>query len=225
MASPSASEEEEFEKAIRNLTQTGYAVNFIADVSHHIKAVELRVDPIIIRVNKFDEDSAKEFTDSMSRAQNTGQTVIPIVIDSYGGQVYSLMAMIAAIKASRVPVATIIEGKAMSCGAILFSFGAEGKRYMDPDATLMIHDVSSGAWGKVEEIKADAKEVERLNKKVYEMMARNCGKPSDYFLKMVHEKGHADWYLDANEAKGHNLANELRIPTLTCKIDLNYTLD
>jgi ATP-dependent Clp protease protease subunit len=200
-------------------------MNFIADVSHHIKAVELRVDPIIIRVNKFDEESAKEFTDAMSRAQNTGQTVIPIVIDSYGGQVYSLMAMIAAIKASRVPVATIIEGKAMSCGAILFSFGAEGKRYMDPDATLMIHDVSSGAWGKVEEIKADAKEVERLNKKVYEMMARNCGKPSDYFLKMVHERGHADWYLDANDAKGHNLANELRIPTLTCKIDLNYILD
>jgi ATP-dependent Clp protease protease subunit len=200
-------------------------MNFIADVSHHIKAVELRVDPIIIRVNKFDEESAKEFTDAMSRAQNTGQTVIPIVIDSYGGQVYSLMSMIAAIKASRVPVATIIEGKAMSCGAILFSFGAEGKRYMDPDATLMIHDVSSGAWGKVEEIKADAKEVERLNKKVYEMMARNCGKPSDYFLKLVHEKGHADWYLDANDAKGHNLANELRIPTLTCKIDLNYTLD
>jgi ATP-dependent Clp endopeptidase proteolytic subunit ClpP len=200
-------------------------MNFIADVSHHIKAVELRVDPIIIRVNKFDEESAKEFTDAMSRAQNTGQTVIPIVIDSYGGQVYSLMAMIAAIKASRVPVATIIEGKAMSCGAILFSFGAEGKRYMDPDATLMIHDVSSGAWGKVEEIKSDAKEVERLNKKVYEMMARNCGKPSDYFLKMVHERGHADWYLDANDAKGHNLANELRIPTLTCKIDLNYILD
>ena len=225
MASPSASEEEEFEKAIRNLTQPEYAMNFIADVSHHIKAVELRVDPIIIRVNKFDEESAKEFTDAMSRAQNTGQTVIPIVIDSYGGQVYSLMAMIAAIKASRVPVATIIEGKAMSCGAILFSFGAEGKRYMDPDATLMIHDVSSGAWGKVEEIKSDAKEVERLNKKVYEMMARNCGKPSDYFLKMVHERGHADWYLDANDAKGHNLANELRIPTLTCKIDLNYILD
>jgi ATP-dependent Clp endopeptidase proteolytic subunit ClpP len=225
VASPSASEEDEIEKAIHNLTQPGYAVNFIADVSQHIKAVELRVDPIIIRVNKFDEDSAKEFTDAMSRAQNTGQSVIPVVIDSYGGQVYSLMAMISAIKASRVPVATIIEGKAMSCGAILFSFGAEGKRYMDPDATLMIHDVSSSAWGKVEEIKADAKEVERLNKKVYEMMARNCGKPSDYFLKMVHERGHADWYLDANDAKGHNLANELRIPTLTCKIDLNYTLD
>jgi ATP-dependent protease ClpP protease subunit len=89
----------------------------------------------------------------------------------------------------------------------------------------MIHDVSSGAWGKVEEIKADARESERLNRKVYEMMARNCGKPADYFLKLVHEKGHADWYLDAQEAKSHNLVNELRLPTLTCKVDLKYTLD
>ena len=221
----SNSEEEEFEKVIRNLTQSEYAMNFIADVSNHIKAVELKVDPIIIRVNKFDEDSAKEFVDAMSRAQNTGQSVIPIVIDSYGGQVYALMTMIGAIKGSRIPVATIVEGKAMSCGALLYSFGAEGMRYMDPDATLMIHDVASGAWGKVEEIKADAKEVDRLNKKVYEMMARNCGKPSDYFLKLVHERGHADWYLDGQEAKTHNLANELRVPTLTCKIDLKYTLD
>jgi len=217
--------EEELEEVIRNLTQTGYAVNFIADVSNHIKAFELKVDPIIIRVNKFDEDSAKEFADLMSRAQNTGQSVIPVVIDSYGGQVYALMTMIGAIKGSRIPVATIVEGKAMSCGALLFSFGAEGMRYMDPDATLMVHDVSSGAFGKVEEIKADAKEVDRLNKKVYEMMARNCGKPSDYFLKLVHERGHADWYLDAQEAKSHNIANELRVPTLTCKIDLKYTLD
>ena len=200
-------------------------MNFVADVSQHIKAVELRVDPVIIRVNKFDEESSKEFTELMSRAQNTGQTVIPVVIDSYGGQVYALMTMISAIKASRIPVATIVEGKAMSCGALLFSFGAEGKRYMDPDATLMIHDVSSFAMGKVEDIKADAKEVDRLNKKVYEMMARNCGKPSDYFLKLVHERGHADWYLDAQEAKSHNVANELRVPTLTCKVDLNYTLD
>lgn len=208
-----------------NVQSRGYAMNFIADVSSHIKNVELRVDPVIIRVNKFNEESAAEFTDQMSQAQNTGQTVIPVVIDSYGGQVYSLMSMISAIRASKIPVATIIEGKAMSCGALLFSFGAEGMRYMDPDATLMIHDVSGAAFGKVEDLKVDAKEADRLNKKVYEMMARNCGKTSDYFLKLVHEKGHADWFLDALEAKSHNLANELRLPTLTCKVDLKYTLE
>jgi len=199
-------------------------MNFVADVSSHLKSVELRNDPVIIRVNKFDEESAKDFVEAMSVAQNTGQTVVPVVIDSYGGQVYSLMAMISAIKASRIPVATIVEGKAMSCGAILFSFGAEGMRFMDPDATVMIHDVSSGAFGKIEELKTDVREAERLNKKVYEMMARNCGKQPDYFLKVVHERGHADWYLDATEAKSHNLANELRLPTFSLKVSLDFAL-
>ena len=60
--------------------------------------------------------------------------------------------MISSIKTSKIPVATIVQGKAMSCGAILFSFGEEGRRFMDPNATLMIHDVSSGQLGKVEEV-------------------------------------------------------------------------
>ena len=54
---------------------------------------------------------------------------------------------------------------------------------MDPDATMMIHDVSSMGWGKVEEIKADAAETERLNQKLYKMMAENCGHPPDYFFR------------------------------------------
>ena len=122
--------------------------------------------PTIIRVNKFDESAAKAFSAAMTRAQNTGQPVVPVIIDSYGGQVYSLMSMISDIEHSKVPVATIVQGKAMSCGAILFSFGAEGYRYMDPHATLMIHDVSSMKFGKVEEVKAGAEETERLNKRV-----------------------------------------------------------
>tara|TARA_Y100000592_G_scaffold15530_1_gene22786 strand:- start:13324 stop:13929 length:606 start_codon:yes stop_codon:yes gene_type:complete len=173
--------------------------------------------PVIIRVNKFDEASAKSFSALMRKAHNSGQTVIPIIIDSYGGQVYSLMSMISDIKHSTLPVATIVQGKAMSCGAILFSFGAEGKRYMDPDATVMIHDVSSMDRGKVEEIKASAEETERLNKKIYHMMAENCGQDEDYFLDIVHDKGHADWFLDAKECKKHKLANHLRVPSL--KID------
>jgi len=200
-------------------------MNFKATVSPLIKDLELKYEPVIIRVNKFDEESAKDFCSAMSLAQNTGQTVIPIIIDSYGGQVYALMSMIAAIKASKVPVATVVEGKAMSCGALLFSFGAEGMRYMDADATLMIHDVSSGAWGKVEELKADVREAERLNKKVYEMMAKNCGKEPGYFLDIVHSKGHADWYLDADEARRHNLVNHARLPTLTATVDVKYGLE
>ena len=170
-------------------------MNVITNFSPLLKDKELIDDlPIVIRVKKFDEAAAKEFSEKMSKANNTGQPVVPITIDSYGGQVYSLMSMVADIRASRITVATIVQGKAMSCGALLFSFGAEGHRYMDPDATLMIHDVSSMAIGKVEEIKADAEETERLNQKVYKMMAKNCGHHEEYFLDIIHEKGHADWF-------------------------------
>ena len=179
--------------------------------------------PIVARVNKFDEATARAFSAAVAKAQTTGQPVLPVVIDSYGGQVYSLMSMISNIKHSRIPVATIVEGKAMSCGAILFSFGTEGMRYMDPDATIMIHEVSAMAWDKIEEMKASTAEADRLNKKIFEMMAENCGHHKDYFLDIVHEKGHADWFLDADECKKHNLANHLHVPEF--KIEARVKFD
>jgi len=194
-----------------------------SEVSPLIKEVELRKSPIIIRVNKFDEKSANEFSHKMALAHSTGQKVIPIVIDSYGGQVYSLMSMIAAIESSELPVATIVEGKAMSCGAVLLSFGEQGMRFADPNATVMIHDVSSGGWGKIEELKADVAEAERLDEKIFTMMARNCGKKDDYFKKKVFNKKHADWFMDAQEAKRHGLVNHLRLPKL--KIKINAEID
>jgi len=194
-------------------------------ISPLIKEIELRKSPQIIRVNKFDEKSAKEFQDQVSLAHNTGQKVIPVIIDSYGGQVYSLMAMIATINASEIPIVTIVEGKAMSCGAVLFSFGEQGLRFMDPDATIMIHDVSSMDFGKVEELKASAAEADRLNDKIYTMMARNCGKKDDYFLKIVDKKKHADWFLDSNEAKKHGMANQIRVPKLSISVDVSIDLE
>lgn len=200
-------------------------MNFLTEISPLIKIIELRQEPVIIVVNEFNEESSAAFATAMSLAQNSGQKVIPVVIDSFGGQVYSLMSMISSIKSSTIPVATIVQGKAMSCGAILASFGEEGLRFMDKHATMMIHDVSSFAFGKIEELKSDVRESERLNKKVYQMMARNCGKPDDYFTNLIHDKGHADWFLDAEEAKEHNIVQNLRVPNLTGKIKVEIDLE
>ena len=190
-------------------------------ISPLIKEVELRKNPVIITVNKFDEKSAKDFQAQIAQAHNTGQKVIPVIIDSYGGQVYSLMSMISAIKHAELPIATIVEGKAMSCGAVLLTFGEEGMRFADPNATIMIHDVSSGGHGKIEELKADVKEAERLDEKIFTMMARNCGKKDDYFKKKVFTKKHADWFMDAEEAKKHGMVNHLRVP----KINISVSVD
>ena len=200
-------------------------MKWMTKISPLIKEVELRKNPIIVRVNKFDEDAAKKFDQEIAQAHNTGQKVIPVVIDSYGGQVYSLMAMISAIQNAELPVATIVEGQAMSWGAILFSFGEEGRRFIDPNATIMIHDVSSMDMGKVEELKAGAQEADRLNEIVYKMMAQNCGKKDDYFMKIVDKKKHADWFLDAKEAKKHGLANHLRVPKINISVDVNIDFE
>ena len=194
-------------------------------VSPLVKDIELRKPPVIVRVNKFTEESAKKFHMDMAAAHNSGQKVIPVVIDSYGGQVYSLMSMISAIEASDLPVATIVEGKAMSCGAVLLTFGEQGMRFADPNATVMIHDVSSGGYGKIEELKADVKEAERLDEKIFTMMARNCGKKDDFFKKKVFNKKHADWFMDAQEAKRHGLVNHLRVPKLKIKVDVDIDFE
>ena len=199
-------------------------MKYIINASPLLKDYDLRDDfPVVIRVRNFNDVTAKDFTLQMAKAHNTGQPVIPVIIDSYGGAVYSLMSMISDIRSSKLPVATIVQGKAMSCGAIFSTFGTKGMRYMDPHATVMIHDVSSGAWGKIEEIKADAKEAERLQKKVYSMMAENCGKSKNYFLKLIHEKGHADWYLEPDECLEHGLIDHVDMPQFNIDINVEIT--
>lgn len=177
--------------------------------------------PGFVYVNKFDEESAKTFSTAIREAEQRNQPVVPIVIDSYGGEVYSLLSMVDMVKNCKKPVATIVLGKAMSCGAVLFTMGADGMRFMGPNATVLIHDVSSFSLGKVEEIKVSAIEVERLNQLIYKLMARNCGQSDSYFLDIVHSKGHADWYITPEEALKHKIATAIRIPEFNSKISVD----
>jgi ATP-dependent protease ClpP protease subunit len=98
-------------------------------------------------------------------------------------------------------------------------------RFADEDATIMIHDVSSGGRGKIEELKADVAEADRLDEKIFTMMARNCGKKDDYFKKKVFNKKHADWFMDAQEAKRHGLVNHIRVPKMIVKVDVDIDFE
>lgn len=196
----------------------------IYNKSKLLKECELHFNPVIIYVNEFTEKSAKEFSQKMMLAHNTGQPIIPIVVDSYGGEVYSLMNMVSEINNSDLPIMTIAQGKAMSCGAVLLSFGNEGMRYADPNATIMMHDVASGTFGKVAELKSDVKEAERLNKKIFSMVDANCNQPSGFFMKKLKEKDRADWYLTAKKAKKMNLINHLRVPTFVIDVEVKMKI-
>ena len=192
--------------------------------AYNCKHSDLIEQPVIIRVNKFSEEASEKFSQQMSKAHDTGQSIIPIIVDSYGGQVYSLLSMISEIQNAKLPVATICESKGMSAGAILFGFGNDNLRFIAPNATLMIHEVSNFMHGKVEDLKADAEETDRLNNLIFKLLAKNCKKKDDYFLDIIHEHGHADWYLTAKEAKKHNFCSHIRIPTYQVSVNVEMKL-
>jgi ATP-dependent protease ClpP protease subunit len=195
----------------------------IVDPIIRAKHSEIIDQPVIVIVQKFDDDAIVDFREDMEKAHSTGQPLIPVLVDSYGGSIYGCLDMIAMIKKSSLPVHTIVTGKAMSAGAILFGMGQ--KRYMSENATLMLHDAATWTGGKTEEIKSDAKEIERLNKLVFSLLAENCGQKDDYFNKIIHEKGHADWFLNSKDAKRHKICTQIGIPELKVKISVDYSFE
>ena len=180
--------------------------------------------PIVIYVNNFNEKTAKEFVEKISQAHNTGQTVIPVVIDSFGGHVHSLIVMMSSIDQSSLPVSTIAIGKAMSCGAILLGYGDIGYRYSSKDSRIMLHDGSATAWGKVEDMKITVKETENLMKDVFKKLSNKCGYKDNHFLKMMEEKKHLDFYMKSNHAKKLKLIDHVGVPDLHVNVSLNMEL-
>jgi len=182
--------------------------------------------PIYLRfTGDVSEESAEKFCEELESAEDmalrSGQEIIPIIINSFGGDVYALLSMVDQINSCKVPIATIVEGKAMSAGAVLFTCGADGHRYITPNSTVMIHEVSSQSWGKNEEIKASSIEIDRLNQKLLKLMSKNCGKSDNYFIDLVHEKRHADWYLSPQECVQHNIASVIGCPGF----EVNFKMD
>lgn len=185
---------------------------------------DLLDQPIVIRVNKFTEEAVKDFCQNFNLAHQTGQSIIPIVIDSYGGQVHSLLAMIAEIENTPLKVATVCVGKAMSCGAILLACGTVGLRFAGEHSTIMVHQVSAGSIGKVEDMKVSVKEADRLNKLIFEKMSKACGQKSNYFLNLLDTHKNTDWYLTSKNAKAYKIIDHIGVPTLKVNVSISEEL-
>lgn len=209
-------------------TSTRSPLKTSVDIDPRIKVVNptdlLRMPEVVQLRGDFTEEMAEEFAHNFNMAEASGQEVIPIIIDSYGGDVYALMGIIDIIRASKAKIATICLGKAMSAGAVVLSCGHDGLRFASPHSTIMIHSASGGAFGTAEEVKVNTKELMRVNNKLLEIMSVNCGHKKDHFLKLLHSKKNTDLYLTPAEAKKHKIVNEIRIPEfeISVKATVNF---
>lgn len=164
-----------------------------------------------INVSKFTEESAEKFSRQLNEATSI-DTNHPIIIniDSYGGYCYSLINMMETLRSVPNPIITVCKGKAMSCGAILLAMG--DRRFCGKDSSIMIHEISGGAVGHIDDIKVDAEESVRLNMQIMSQLAAKMNMTYDQLKAKIHVDGRRDWYLTAEEAKACGLVEEVGIP-------------
>jgi ATP-dependent Clp protease protease subunit len=168
-----------------------------------------------IWVNEFNEESARDFRDSIiDAAKGDPNKPVIIYIDSYGGQVDSLASMIETLDQIPNPVITVAVGKAMSCGAVLLSHG--DVRFCGKHTRIMIHEVSGGTGGDVHDVHADALEMKRLNEHFMGLLASNCGIKGGYnsLRKMIKDRDGRDTYLTAAEAMEFGLVDVVGLPKI-----------
>ena len=168
-------------------------------------------------VQEFTEPKALEFNKAVLKFSQTENSNRPILvyIDSYGGYCDSLTSMIGVLDSLPNPIVTVCVGKAMSCGAIMLAHG--DYRYVCSHSRVMIHEVSSGQYGKVLDLQNGVKEIERLNSQLMEMLAADCGIKGG--LKTLRKKfltnEQRELYLDATSAIKFGIADEIGVPIIS----------
>lgn len=121
---------------------------------------------------------------------------IKLHIDSYGGAVYQCFGLLSIMKDKGTPVNTVVTGCAMSCGFLIAIHGSQ--RSIHKHGTMMYHQVSSGARGKVADLEEDILEAKRLQKKIEDMTLENT-KITKKKLEKIYKKKQ-DWFLEAKDA-------------------------
>lgn len=176
-------------------------------------------------VREFTEAAAEQFAAEVSAARQARADVLPILVSSAGGDPYSLLAMVDTLATFPGLVVTIAHGQAMSCGAVLFTCGAPGHRFIAPSATLLLHNVEGNpVGGDGERKRVDADETSRLNVKLWCLMATNIGRPPLYLSDMHKARGSVDWYLSPRDAVEVGIASRVGLPVFDARVRLDPLL-
>ena len=133
---------------------------------------------------------------------------IQLYINSPGGSVHAGLAIYDIMQFVRPDVATYCIGLAASMGSLLLSAGAKNKRYMLPNARVMLHQplvAGSGISGQVSDIEIQAKEMSYTKTQLTQIYSRHTGRDKDTLTKMMDR----DRYMSAEEAKEFSLVDQI----------------
>jgi len=132
---------------------------------------------------------------------------IQIYLNTPGGSVYAGLGIYDTMQYIKPDVATICTGMAASMGAVLLCAGTEGKRTALKHARVLIHQPMGGAQGQASDIEITAREIQKLKKELYEILADH----SKQTYKRIWKDADRDYWMTAQEAKDYGMIDEVLV--------------
>lgn len=132
---------------------------------------------------------------------------IQIYVNSPGGSVYAGLGIYDTMQYINPDVATICTGLAASMAAVLLCAGAPKKRTALKHSRVMIHQPLGGAEGQASDIEITAREILKLKKELYDIIATHSGRT----YKDVEKNSDRDYWMTADEAKEYGMIDEVLV--------------
>lgn len=141
---------------------------------------------------------------------------VTLYLNSPGGSVYAGLGIYDTMQYINSDVATVCTGMAASMAAVLLVAGEKGKRFALPHSRVMIHQPMGGAQGQASDIEITAREIQKLKKELYNIIATHSGQPFD----KVERDSDRDYWMTAQEAKDYGMIDSVLIRQNTKGINL-----
>ena len=132
---------------------------------------------------------------------------VSIYINSPGGSVYAGLGIYDTMQYISSDVATICTGIAASMAAVLLVSGEKGKRFALQHSRVMIHQPMGGAQGQASDIEITAREIQKLKKELYTIIANHSGQP----FEKVERDSDRDYWMTAEEAKQYGMIDNVLV--------------
>jgi ATP-dependent Clp protease protease subunit len=130
---------------------------------------------------------------------------IQIYFNTPGGGVHAGLGIYDTMQYISSDVATICTGMAASMGAVLLCAGTKGKRSGLKHSRVMIHQPMGGTQGQASDIEITTREILKLRKELYTIVAEHTGNP----FKKVEKDSDRDYWMTAEEAKEYGMIDEI----------------
>lgn len=156
----------------------------------------LQMDRILFLGTEINADVANILTAQLLWLEQQSDSDIQLYINSPGGEVYSGLQIIDCMDFIKPDVSTTCLGMAASMGAVIFSNGTKGKRYMIPHGRFMIHQPIGGTGrAQASDIEIVATEINKLKNELYSILSNN----SNLSFEEISLKSDRDCWLTAKE--------------------------